>query len=133
MLVEFADKSGQWIFLGHLDIWGDRFLQKGSMWTFGVILGPQSSARTALCPSRPQRLIRSSRRSYIPSAVTVSIMSPDVFIQKFLSMFLADSTMDSHFSLEIREQPLKSIISVWEPCFRMVIESPQQRHVSLDT
>jgi hypothetical protein len=39
-------------------------------WTFGVIEGQQSSARTALWPSRPQRLICSRRRSYIPATVT---------------------------------------------------------------
>lgn len=33
------------------------------------ITGQQSSTRTALWPSRPQRLIYSRRRSYIPSAV----------------------------------------------------------------
>ena len=34
-----------------------------------VCFGQQASARTALWPSRPQRLICSSRRKYIPAAV----------------------------------------------------------------
>ena len=38
-------------------------------WTKSRILGQQSSARTALGPSRPQRLICSRRRSYIPATV----------------------------------------------------------------
>ena len=76
----------------HVDISGDMF-------------GQQSSARTALGPSRPQRLICSRRRSYIPATVTVSIMSLDVFFQKFLLMFLAGPTMHSHFSFKIRKVP----------------------------
>ena len=74
------------------------------MWTFRVTTGQQSSARTALRLSRPQRLIRSRRRSYIPATVTFSIMSFDIFIQKLLSVFLADSTMHSYFCFEVREE-----------------------------
>ena len=71
-----------------------------------MIFGQQSSARTALWwPSRPQRLICSRRRSYIPATVTVSIMPLDIFIQKLPSVFLADSTMHSHFSFKIRKVP----------------------------
>ena len=39
---------------------------------FIFIFGQQSSARTALRPSRPQRLIYSRRRSYIPATVLTS-------------------------------------------------------------
>ena len=69
-----------------------------------MIFGQQSSARTALRPSRPQRLICSRRRLYIPATVTVSIMSLEVFIQKFLLIFLTDSTMHSYFCFEIGEE-----------------------------
>ena len=73
------------------------------MWTFRMIFGQQLSARTALGPSRPQRLICSRRRSYIPATVTVPIMSLDVFIQKFLSIHLTDFTMCPFLNCAIRK------------------------------
>ena len=57
------------VFRGHLDIWGDKLSVQTQGWTFRVIERQQSSARTALGPSRPQRLICSRRRSYIPATV----------------------------------------------------------------
>ena len=55
---------------GRQDICGDRLTAKSQGWTFRVITGQQTSARTALGTSRPQRLICSRRRSFIPSTVT---------------------------------------------------------------
>ena len=54
---------------GHLDIWGDKLSAQTQGWTFRVIERQQSSARTALWPSRPECLICSRRRSYIPATV----------------------------------------------------------------
>ena len=47
-----------------------------------MIEGQQSSARTAHEPSRPQRLICSRRRSYIPATVPLSSNILDTFNQK---------------------------------------------------
>ena len=69
-----------------------------------MIFGQQSSARTALWPSRPQRLICSSRRAYIPAAVAVSKMSLDILIQQFLSVFLTDSTINPDLGFEVRKE-----------------------------
>ena len=56
-------------FFGHLDIWGDKLSAQTQGWTFRVIERQQSSARTVLGSNRPQRLICSRRRSYIPATV----------------------------------------------------------------
>lgn len=62
----------------------------------------------------------------------MSIMSSDIFIQQLLPVFFADSVMDSDLCLEIGEGPLKGVIGVREASFRMVVESPQERHIALD-
>ena len=56
-------------FFGHLDIWSDKLSAQTQGWTFRVIERQQSSARTVLGSNRPQRLICSRRRSYIPATV----------------------------------------------------------------
>ena len=70
------------IVFGHLDIWGDGLcvqtwgctIGEGLSiqtwgWTSRMMERQQSSARTALWPSRPERLICRRRRSYIPAPV----------------------------------------------------------------
>ena len=54
----------------------------------------------------------SRRRSYIPAAVPVSIMSSDVFVQQLFSVFPAYSAMDSDLRLEVGEEPLKGVVGV---------------------
>lgn len=64
------------------------------------------------------------RRSYIPAAVPMSIMSSDVFVQQLFPVLPAYSAMDSDLRLEIREEPLKGVVGVGEASLRMVVESP---------
>ena len=92
----------------------------------------QSSTERASLTSSAQCLNFSRRRSYIPAAVPVSIMSSDVFVQQFLPVFFADSTMNPDLCLEVGEEPLKSVVGVRETGLRMVVESPQKRHITLD-
>ena len=92
----------------------------------------KSSTERASLTSSAHCLNFSRRRSYIPAAVPVSIMSSDVFVQQFLPVFFADSTMNPDFCLEVGEEPLKSVVGVRETGLRMVVESPQKRHIALD-
>ena len=62
----------------------------------------------------------------------MSIMSSDVFVQQLFPVFPAYSAMDSDLRLEVGEEPLKGVVGVGEASLRMVVESPQERHVALD-
>lgn len=96
-------------------------------------MGRQKSSTERAAPtSSAQCLIFSRRRSYIPAAVPVSIMSSDVFVQEFLPVFFADPAMNPDLCLEVGEEPLKGVVCVGKPCLRMVVESPQERHIALD-
>ena len=92
----------------------------------------KSSTERASPTGSAQCLIFSRRRSYIPAAVPVSIMSSDVFVQQLFPVFPAYSAMDSDLRLEVGEEPLKGVVGVGEASLRMVVESPQERHVALD-
>ena len=89
-------------------------LQKRGTWTFGVMERQNSSTERASPMGSAQCLNFSRRRSYIPAAVPVSIMSSDVFVQQFLPVFFADSTMNPDLCLRVREEPLKSVVGVRE-------------------
>ena len=92
----------------------------------------KSSTERASPTGSAQCLIFSRRRSYIPAAVPVSIMSSDVFVQQLFPVFPAYSAMDSDLRLEVGEEPLKGVVGVGEASLRMVVESPQERYVALD-
>ena len=62
-------------------------------WTFGVIERQKSSTERASSTGSAQCLLFSRRRSYIPAAVSVSIMSSDVFVQQLFPVFQADTTV----------------------------------------
>ena len=53
----------------------------------------KSSTERASSTGSAQCLIFSRRRSYIPAAVPVSIMSSDVFVQQLFPVFQADTTV----------------------------------------
>lgn len=60
----------------------------------------------------------------------VLIVSFEIFIYEFISVFLADPPMNPNLGFQIREYALNGIVGIWKPCFRMVIEVPKQWHVS---
>ena len=62
-------------------------------WIFWVIERQKSSAERASSTGSAQCLLFSRRRSYIPAAVPVSIMSSDVFVQQLFPVFQADTTV----------------------------------------
>ena len=80
-------------FLGHLDIFGDKMGWKNQGWTFCVMERQKSSTERASPAGSAQCLIFSCRRSYIPAAVPVPIMSSDVFVQQLFPVFPADTTV----------------------------------------
>ena len=41
--------------------------------------------------------------------------------------------MNSDLALQVWKHPFQCVVGVRQACFRMVIESPQQRHITLDT
>ena len=85
---------------------------KSSKWTFWVIT--------------MQNQIGHSQTGLI-----VSIVPFEIFIYEFLSVFPADSLMNPDLCFQVGENSLKRIVCIWKPCFRVVIKSPKQWHVTL--
>ena len=59
-------------------------------------------------------------------------MSHQVFVDEFLALFLLDAAVNPQLGLQVREDALQTVVCVWQAQLRMVVESPQQRHVALD-
>ena len=60
-------------------------------------------------------------------------MSANILIQQFLSMFFANTVMDSDLTFQVGEQAFQGVVGIGKSAFRVVVESPQQWHITLYT
>ena len=109
-------------------LWGYKYF--GITWTFWKMKRQKSSTERAAPTNSAQCLNFSRRRSYIPAAVPASIMSYDVFIRP--ASFSGVPIWTLTFVLKSSKNPSRAFWCSGAD-LRIVVESPQKRHISLGT